>query len=112
MSEQAIAAINTIVGSAPLSMERLHGGLRVQAAVQTESTASASFAELLRSGVTTVNTEVLTASDIAGAFAIDDSIPPHQVMLALERAKLSMQLMMQVRARLVEGFQEFMRMQL
>jgi flagellar hook-basal body complex protein FliE len=36
----------------------------------------------------------------------------HQVMLDLEQAKLSFQLALQVRNRLLEGYQEIMRMQI
>lgn len=55
-----------------------------------------------------VNAEIATKSFING----DDNIDIHQVMLASEEAKMSLQLAIQVRNKLVEGYQELNRMQL
>ena len=55
-----------------------------------------------------VNAEITTKSFING----DDNIDIHQVMLASEEAKMSLQLAIQVRNKLVEGYQELNRMQL
>ena len=71
-----------------------------------------SFAQMLSGGVESVNQKLLQADAAATAFALDDSVPLHQVTYALEQARLSFELMLQVRARLVEGYQELMRMQL
>jgi flagellar hook-basal body complex protein FliE len=46
------------------------------------------------------------------AFALDDSVPVHQVTVALEQARLSVELALQVRERLVDGFREIMNTQL
>jgi len=46
------------------------------------------------------------------AFALDDSIPVHQVTFALEEARLAVELAMQVRTRLLESYRELMNMQL
>ncbi|MFI4973093.1 MAG: flagellar hook-basal body complex protein FliE [Caulobacterales bacterium] len=72
----------------------------------------ASFAQLMLSGVDQVNQKIIDADAMVRAFALDDSIPLHQVTFALEEAKDSFDLMMQVRSRLVEAYQEFSRMQL
>jgi len=71
-----------------------------------------SFARMLLDGVGQVDARLQDADAIARAFVLDDSIPVHQVTYALERARMSLELMLQVRARLVEGYQELMRMQL
>lgn len=55
-----------------------------------------------------VNAEITTKNFIDG----DDNIDIHQVMLASEEAKMSLQLAIQVRNKLVEGYQELNRMQL
>lgn len=70
------------------------------------------FARLLLDGTEQVNRTVLEADRQVRAFALDDSVPLHQVTFALEQARLSIELMMQVRQRLLEGYQELMRMQL
>ena len=73
---------------------------------------SASFADMLLSGLQKVDGKVADAEGLARRFAIDDSVPIHQVTMALEEARLSVELAMQVRARLVEGYREMMNMQL
>ena len=70
------------------------------------------FAKLLSDGVGHVNQKVADAQTLANAFALDDSIPVHQVTFALEQARLSTELMMQIRSRMLEGFQDLLRMQL
>jgi flagellar hook-basal body complex protein FliE len=71
-----------------------------------------SFSNLLLGGVDQVNQKLIDAEATATAFVTDDSIPLHQVTYALEQARMSFELMMQVRNRLTEAYQEIMRMQL
>ena len=73
---------------------------------------SSSFGQLLLNGINQVDQQLTTADNLAAAFAVDDTIPPHQVTVALEQARLSLELLLQVRSHLVEGYQEIMRMQL
>ena len=83
-----------------------------QAGVVGPRAAGASFAQMLLDGVNKVDAKMRSADAAVTAFALDDSIPPHQVMFALEEAHHAMSMMMQVRARVVEGYQELMRIQL
>ena len=71
-----------------------------------------SFSQMLTDGINRVNSDVLQANSMVRAFALDDSIPVHQVTFALEQARLSLEMMMQIRSRLVEGYQQLMNMQL
>lgn len=70
------------------------------------------FTDLVSDGLSSVNTKALHAESIVRAFALDDSIPVHQVTFALEQARLQMELVMQIRGRLVEAYQQLMNMQL
>jgi flagellar hook-basal body complex protein FliE len=70
------------------------------------------FASMVAGGVDTLEQKIHVAEEGVARFATGEDIPPHQVMLALEDARLSLQFALQVRTRLVEGFQELMRMQL
>lgn len=84
-------------------------------ALQTTLTAGpmgASFSQMLLNGIDHVDQKLVHADAMAKAFALDDSIPLHQVTFALEEARLSLELMLQVRSRLVEGYQQIMGMQL
>lgn len=71
-----------------------------------------SFGQLLRDGVANTEAKVVEADRMAKAFVLDDSIPVHQVTYALENARLSLELMLQVRSKLVEGYQQLMNMQI
>lgn len=81
-------------------------------AVANARPATRSFTDLLLTGVEKTNQQLVEADDLAAAFVLDDSIPLHQVTYALEHARLSFELLMEVRAQLTSGFQELMRMQL
>jgi flagellar hook-basal body complex protein FliE len=70
------------------------------------------FSHLLSDGIAQVQDKVANADHMVKAFVLDDSIPVHQVSFALEQAHLSMELMLQVRSRLVEGYQQLMTMQM
>jgi flagellar hook-basal body complex protein FliE len=74
--------------------------------------ASVGFGDILASGMRHVDGKLATANDLVRQFALDDSVPLHQVTFALEEARLSVELAMQVRSRLVESYRELMNMQL
>jgi flagellar hook-basal body complex protein FliE len=71
-----------------------------------------SFARLLTDGAQKVSDDAMNADNLVREFALSDSVPVHQVTYALAQARLSLSLMMQVRNRLLEGYQQLMNMQL
>ncbi|HYC68873.1 flagellar hook-basal body complex protein FliE [Brevundimonas sp.] len=70
-----------------------------------------SFTRLMSEGVEQTNAKLLEADRLTRAFALGEDIPVHQVTFALEQARLSFELMNQVRTRLIESYQEILRMQ-
>jgi flagellar hook-basal body complex protein FliE len=70
------------------------------------------FASLLSEGIKSLETKVARADEMVKSFALDDGIPVHQVTYALEEARLAVELAMQVRSRLLEGYRDLMNMQL
>jgi flagellar hook-basal body complex protein FliE len=100
---------------ARIGADRLIGALRAPVEVgpaAAHAPATTSFMELLSRGVDAVETKVSQADAMAQSFALDDSIPVHQVTYALEQAHLSLAMMMQVRSRLLEAYQQLMALQL
>lgn len=81
-------------------------------APQVARSGGASFSGMLLDGIDHVSAKLTEADNMVRSFALDDSIPVHQVTFALEQARLSLELMLQVRGRLVEGYQQLMNMQL
>ncbi len=96
------------LGSGDAAIARL--GLAAQA--MPAQAPQAGFADILASGMRHVEGKLATANDLVQRFALDDSIPLHQVTYALEEARLSVELAMQVRTRLVESYRELMNMQI
>lgn len=92
-----------------LGVDRLFGP---QAPSSAAAAPAQSFQQVLMGGIDGVNAKLAAADAQVRAFAVDDSIPLHQVTFALENARLSLELMLQVRSRLVEGYQQIMNMQL
>jgi len=72
----------------------------------------ATFSSMLLDGVKRTNVHLLEAERLVSAFATDDSIPVHQITFALEQSRQNLELMMQVRGRLLDAYQQFMSMQL
>jgi flagellar hook-basal body complex protein FliE len=73
---------------------------------------SADFSVWLEQQINAVNTQIQTAETQVTQLAAGQTDNLHQVMLSLEKAKLSFELMLQVRNKLLEGYQEIMRMQI
>ncbi len=69
------------------------------------------FSTILQ-GLQSMETKIANADAMVKKFALDDSVPVHQVTYALEEARLSIELAMQVRSRLVEAYRDLMNMQL
>lgn len=84
---------------------------RIDTVVQSQDV-KASFVDLLVNNLDVTNQKLMNAEQLAQRFAIDGSVPLHQVTFALEEARMSFELAMQVRSKMVEAYQQFMSMQL
>ncbi|MCR4440979.1 MAG: flagellar hook-basal body complex protein FliE [Peptococcaceae bacterium] len=72
---------------------------------------SKGFGEILREALNRVNEELTGAEKMSQDFALGKDIELHQVVLATERASLALQLTIQIRNKIIESYQEIMRMQ-
>lgn len=75
------------------------------------SSAAASFAQVLKDAVDSVNTAQLQADEATARLAAGEPVDLHQVTLAVEKASIAFQLALQVRTKLLEAYQDVMRMQ-
>jgi flagellar hook-basal body complex protein FliE len=73
--------------------------------------AGASFASLLGDMVQDVTTKQAVAKEAVTELLSGQKVPLHQAMIAMEEASVSFQLMVEVRNKLLESYQELMRMQ-
>jgi flagellar hook-basal body complex protein FliE len=72
---------------------------------------AASFGDLVSAGLREVGNQLQTSQADLQRLATGDVENLHQIMIRMEEARLSFQLMLQVRNRLLESYQEVMRMQ-
>lgn len=73
---------------------------------------SQGFSDMILNGLHDMEHKVNNATDLVRAFAVDDSVPVHEVTIALAQARSSVDLALQIRSRLVDGYRELMNMQL
>jgi flagellar hook-basal body complex protein FliE len=69
------------------------------------------FRNQLTDALRQVNELQLHAEDLARALAAGQAQDLHQVMLAAEKANLSLQFTLQIRNKVIEAYQEIMRIQ-
>ena len=86
----------------PLTLENNHGG------GQTEATA---FQDTLKTYIRQVDKELKQADDLQLEFAVGRRHDLHEVMIATEKAGISFRFLVQIRDKLLEAYQEVMRMQ-
>lgn len=72
---------------------------------------SANFGTVLDGLVTTVSEKQATATELTKQVLLGDSDQLHQSVIAMQEASVAFSLMVEVRNKLVESYQELMRMQ-
>ncbi len=72
---------------------------------------SASFSNVLGGFVQEVSDKQAAASDAVTGLLSGKNVSLHQTMISMEEASVSFQLMVEVRNRLLDSYQELMRMQ-
>lgn len=70
------------------------------------------FRGVLNSAITKLNDVEAKADDVTQKFMVGDVQDIHQVTVAMQEAKLTMQLAVEVRNKVVEAYQEISRIQL
>jgi flagellar hook-basal body complex protein FliE len=69
-----------------------------------------SFSSLLGKMVSEVNAQQINSAQSVSALQSGANVPLHQAVISMEEANVSFQLMVEVRNRLLESYQEVMRM--
>lgn len=80
--------------------------------VSNNNNSSNTFQDLLKENLDKVNEKQIEADNITNDFIIGKDVDVHEMMLSMEEAKMSLQLAIQVRNKVVEAVQELNRMQL
>lgn len=77
-----------------------------------EAASGRAFSDFLTDMVREVNAKQAGAGEAVQGVLAGENVPLHQAMIAVEEASVSFQLMVEVRNKLVESYQELMRMQI
>jgi flagellar hook-basal body complex protein FliE len=70
------------------------------------------FGQMVSNGITQVNEKLMASQVDLQRLATGDVQNLHQVMMGLEETRLSFQLLLQVRNRMLEAYQDVMKMQI
>jgi flagellar hook-basal body complex protein FliE len=70
-----------------------------------------SFGNVLSDVVGEINNQQIAADEAIARVELDDSASIHEAIIAMEKASISFRTMMQVRNKIIEAYQEVMRMQ-
>ena len=82
-----------------------------QAAQATQAVQGVGFGDVLNQFVSEVNDKQIASGQAVNDLLSGKDIPLHQAMIAMQEAGVAFQLMVEVRNKLLEGYQELMRMQ-
>jgi len=105
MSPEAIGALGAGMAEGPLD-------LSVAGRAMSVGPAADGFSGMVAQGLEQVNRQLKLSETGVQQLALGDSSNLHHLMIQLEESRTSFQLMMQARNRLLEAYQEVMRMQI
>ena len=91
--------------------DAVFGADKLLATAQQPQTAATGFGNWFAGELNAVNDKLIGADSDMQKLAVGEAQSLHEVMINLEEARLSFQLLVQVRNRLLEAYQEVMRMQ-
>jgi len=106
LSQQAQSA----VVAANMQPARSAGAASAPDVALASQSVPGSFGQLVSDGIAQVNSQLIGSQIDLQKLATGDAQNLHQIMINLEESRLSFQLMMQVRSRLLEAYQDIMKM--
>ena len=105
----AVELIRDFTGRGETRTQTIRGGGLLPPA--SEGPDKPSFGDLLKDFAGDVNNLQFKASGSIDKLVTGQSTDVHQVMVAVEEAGIALELMLEVRNRILEGYQELIRMQ-
>jgi flagellar hook-basal body complex protein FliE len=102
----------SIEAIAPMAVSHFDPNLAVTHPVVDVRASGLDFASMIGQGLERVDQSLRAADDQVRSLAAGENVPLHEVMISMERARMDLMLVVEVRNRLVEAYQELARMQL
>ena len=94
------------------SLNKINANKQTDANSNSNSSVATSFMDTLKTALDNVNDKQLQSDSLTQSFIRGDKVDVHQVMIASEEAKQSIEMAVQIRNKLVEAFQEINKLQL
>lgn len=107
----AMSRARSTEGAIPASAMQELSNTSSSSLVNGPGEAGQSFATMLKNMVQETNQKQLAAGAAIQGLQSGQDVPLHQAMIASEEASVSFQLMVEVRNKMLESYQELMRMQ-
>ncbi|MEH7222554.1 flagellar hook-basal body complex protein FliE [Bacillus sp. JJ1566] len=79
--------------------------------LKTASSVQKEFSHLLKNAINNVNESQKTSDIMTEKLVKGENVDLHQVMIASQKASVSLQATLQIRNKVIEAYQEIMRMQ-
>jgi len=79
---------------------------------QIQENGNAKFNSVLTEFIGSVNTDQLNSSGITKDFILGENVELHEVMIAAEKAKTSLELLMEIRNKTIDMYKELTRIQI
>jgi flagellar hook-basal body complex protein FliE len=100
MTIEAIGAVSALAAMTPQSL------------TQAQGTTASDFGQLIGNGIAKLDSGLQVADQQLRTMAAGKEVAVHDVMISMEQARMNLMFMVEVRNRVVEAYQELMRMQL
>lgn len=96
---------------APVSLN-LSGNNLTEVTLNNTAVENTDFFSIVQSNLEGVNESIVDSNTNIERLVLGENVSTHDLLINMEQAKLKLQLTLEVRNKLVEGYQELMRMQL
>lgn len=95
-----------------MRIDGLMGGLQQSSIIEKQAKpAESSFGDTIKDAISKVNDGQIKADEFANKLAAGETVEIHQAMIAMQQASTALQFTVQVKNKVVEAYQEIMRMQ-
>jgi len=99
----SVGGIQGLIGAALNEAGKLEGA---------NSNQSASFKQMITDYLNDTNRAQIDAGEAVDKFAAGEVQDIHDVMIAMEKGRLSLELILEIRSKLLDAYREMMRMQM
>ena len=108
----AASATNSISPAELKQLGSINSDTPLQSSAHVSSGSGANFENMLGGFVNEVSQKQAAAGSAVSGLLSGQNVSLHQAMISMEEANVSFQMMVEVRNRLLDGYQELMRMQI